>query len=80
MKIELLCFAAMKDYFPSRSSREFPDEISVSELKGILKAEKPDCSSVLNVSRIAINQQIVQDEEEIEEGSVVAVLPPSSGG
>ncbi|MBM9589913.1 MoaD/ThiS family protein [Leptospira sp. 201903075] len=80
MKIQLLSFAALKDFFPSKQELRFDGTKSVSELKSYLSNLKPEATNLIKISRISINQIIAKDSDSITEGAVVAILPPSSGG
>lgn len=80
MRIELICFAGMKDFFPSKSNLDLEREKTISDLRVFLETNRPEASSLIQVSRFAINQSIVKDDEKLFEGASVAVLPPSSGG
>ncbi|TGN08500.1 MoaD/ThiS family protein [Leptospira ilyithenensis] len=80
MKIQLLCFAAMKDFFPAHEDLTLEGVHTLSDLKLYLQNQNPKASSLLKISRFAINQTIVSEEESIFDGAVIAVLPPSSGG
>ncbi|TGK03656.1 MoaD/ThiS family protein [Leptospira selangorensis] len=80
MDIQLLFFAAVKDHFPDLKKIEVSEGDSIVHLRKILTNTNPDSESILKVSRFAVNQSIVGDDFVLREGSVVAVLPPSSGG
>ncbi|MGJ4746545.1 MoaD/ThiS family protein [Leptospira sp. SA-E8] len=80
MDIQLLFFAAVKDHFPDLKKIEVSEGDSINHLRKILAHTNPSSESILKVSRFAVNQAIVGDDFVLREGSVVAVLPPSSGG
>lgn len=80
MDIQLLFFAAVKDHFPDLKKIEVSEGDSIVHLRKILTNTNPGSESILKVSRFAVNQSIVGDDFVLREGSVVAVLPPSSGG
>ncbi|GBF37875.1 MoaD/ThiS family protein [Leptospira johnsonii] len=80
MDIQLLFFAAVKDHFPDLKKIEVSEGDSILNLRKILTHTNPGSESILKVSRFAVNQSIVNDDFVLREGSVVAVLPPSSGG
>ncbi|PJZ76200.1 MoaD/ThiS family protein [Leptospira neocaledonica] len=80
MDIQLLFFAAVKDHFPDLKKIEVSEGDSILHLRNILTHTNPGSESILKVSRFAVNQTIVGDNFVLREGSVVAVLPPSSGG
>ncbi len=80
MSVEILFFAAMKDHFPAQDRLILNGGESIADLRNILSDLKPEASSLLQVSRFAVNQKVVGDEFTVPEGAVIAVLPPSSGG
>ncbi|TGK00707.1 MoaD/ThiS family protein [Leptospira semungkisensis] len=80
MFVQVLFFAAMKDHFSSQERLELTEESNVRGLRDFLLERKPEASSLLQVSRFAVNQVVVGDEFILQEGAIVAVLPPSSGG
>ncbi|PJZ50032.1 MoaD/ThiS family protein [Leptospira saintgironsiae] len=80
MDIQLLFFAAIKDHFPDLKKIEVSEGDSIIHLREMLTHKSPSSESILKVSRFAVNQVIVSDDFVLREGSVVAVLPPSSGG
>ncbi|TGK79149.1 MoaD/ThiS family protein [Leptospira noumeaensis] len=80
MKIQLLSFAALKDFFPSKQEMNLDGIKTVSDLKTHLLGLNPDAEKLIKISRISVNQTIAKDSDLITEGAVVALLPPSSGG
>ncbi|TGL55838.1 MoaD/ThiS family protein [Leptospira kemamanensis] len=80
MKVEILFFAALKDFFPSKQEKEIEANTTVTTLKELLCKENPNATKILNVSRVSINQRISKDSDLIPNNAVLAILPPSSGG
>ncbi|MCW7482837.1 MoaD/ThiS family protein [Leptospira kanakyensis] len=80
MKIQLLSFAALKEFFPSKQDLSLEGINTVSDLKSYLLGLKPDAEKLIKISRISVNQTISKDSDLITEGAIVALLPPSSGG
>jgi len=80
MEIQLLSFAALKDFFPSKQDLSLEGIKTVSDLKMYLRLRNPDATNLIKISRISINQIIAKDSDPIIDGAVVAILPPSSGG
>ncbi|PJZ70068.1 molybdopterin synthase sulfur carrier subunit [Leptospira perolatii] len=80
MNITLLCFAALKDFFPASENLHLDKIGTVADLKEFLQSKEPKAAELLEVSRFAVNQSIVNEQDLLVDGSVVAVLPPSSGG
>ncbi|TGL19934.1 MoaD/ThiS family protein [Leptospira yanagawae] len=80
MEVEILYFAALKDYFPNKQQREIERETSVSTLIEILIKENPDAAKILKVCRVSINQKMAKESDTIPKNASIAILPPSSGG
>ncbi|HVG17099.1 MAG TPA: MoaD/ThiS family protein [Chitinophagaceae bacterium] len=77
MKVQV--FAALKDYFDP--SFELNDNAStVSEVKERLLRMNPDATSLLNLSRFAVNEEIVGEDFKINTHDLISILPPASGG
>jgi molybdopterin synthase sulfur carrier subunit len=51
---------------------------TTEELRILLKRKYPQISKILDVSRLAVNNEYY--EGELKEGDVVAIIPPVSGG
>ncbi|WP_039947941.1 MoaD/ThiS family protein [Leptospira fainei] len=80
MKIELLCFAAMKDFFPAKESIDLEAIRTIADLRSVLESKNPLSGPLLRISRFAVDQVIVGEDHSLVDGQTVAVLPPSSGG
>lgn len=80
MRISLLYFAALKEAFGT-SEEEFRSEderLSIFSLRGRLAGRRPGIA--LESVRVAVNEEFVTNEHLVEDGDVVAFLPPVSGG
>jgi molybdopterin converting factor subunit 1 len=53
---------------------------TVAQLRALLAEQIPALDSLLQVSRIAVNQDFADDAQVIKSGDEVAVIPPVSGG
>jgi molybdopterin synthase sulfur carrier subunit len=75
MKIKVLTFGILTDYYPS----EF--EVDVKNLKDLLyqMAEKFPLLTEMEL-RVAVNNVVVNVDHEINFNDVVAIMPPYSGG
>ncbi|MDF3818391.1 MoaD/ThiS family protein [Leptospira sp. 96542] len=80
MKIQLLSFAAFRDFLPNTQTLELESSATVADLKNLLKQQYPELTKLLGISRVSINQSIVAETEVINDGAIIALLPPSSGG
>ncbi len=54
--------------------------LTVAELRLQLAAHWPAIAKLLERSRIAVNDQIVEDSAQVPENAEIALLPPVSGG
>ena len=77
MNIEV--FAVLKNYFEKKFQIE-DDVTTIGELRRKLVNINPAAISALAISRFSVNEIFVEDGFEIRPGSMVCVLPPSSGG
>lgn len=79
MKIEIQVFAGLKDFLPSDLS--IYEQLTIAGLKEYIIQNYPQSETLLSISKIAINQKIVDDESiTIHWNDTVALLPPFSGG
>jgi molybdopterin converting factor small subunit len=79
MRVEIVCFGAMRDYLPSgakgnRAGLELPSGASVSDLMDSLKAPHALAHSVL-VDGIKADLST-----QLTEGAEVTLMPPFAGG
>jgi len=81
MKVKVLLFAQAKQIVGDEWIEvELKDGAKVSELKSTLAILKPDLASLLSRSSIALDQNYATDDDEVNEGVEVAMIPPVSGG
>jgi len=79
MMIEIKTFAAFTDYFPQQFCVEEPLR-NVLDLRVLLGARNPEAEKLLNTARFAINHHFISENAEIEDGTIVYLIPPSGGG
>ena len=81
MKIRILFFAQLKDMFgESECTREYDRELSVRELVHSLSEER-DVKQFLNHPMLyAVNEEFAKSDRALQDGDVVAFLPPMCGG
>jgi len=79
LKIKVLTFGIFTDIF-SASSVELtvPLPISVKEFKDFIKNKFTETKELKFT--IAVNESYANDDEIIEEGNIIALIPPVSGG
>lgn len=82
MQVHLLTFGVLRDWFGSRSSRELPENATVSALLHVLSQEKAAQIPPATWSSIAVsvNAEYAQSSHVLREGDEVGLLPPVSGG
>lgn len=80
MKIQLLFFGITTDLVGKNSlSFELNSEATVENLKDILIKEFPKLKNIHQFA-IAVNEEYADDDLLINNGDVVAIIPPVSGG
>ena len=80
MKIQLLFFGITTDLVRKNSlSFELNSEATVENLKDILIKEFPKLKNIHQFA-IAVNEEYADDDLLINNGDVVAIIPPVSGG
>ena len=81
MKIRLLAFASAGDALgASEMEVELPADSRVADLRARLERDCPALSPLWPRLAIAVDGRIAGRDEELREGSEVALLPPVSGG
>ena len=80
MELEITAFGIAKDILGSRIYRlEVSSSISVAQLKEQLYREFPQFQALKSLA-IAINEEYAIDNQRIEPGDQVVLIPPVSGG
>jgi molybdopterin converting factor small subunit len=79
MRVEIVCFGAMRDYLPpsangNRAEVEVPSGGSVADLMDALRAPHSLAHSVL------VDGTRAELSTELTEGAEVTLMPPFSGG
>ena len=80
MKLKILAFAQLKDYFPAEFEVELPADGCVADVVKQLKEQKPESEATLQTCRFALAEEMVTAEQSLQHGQSLAILPPSSGG
>lgn len=74
MRVRILVFGILKDFFPESSTVELPEGSRISDL--LARYEHPAFQS----AAVAVNQEYVKPDHALRDGDEVALLPPVSGG
>ncbi len=78
MEIKVLYFANVREAVGKDSETIRFTGKTTEDLKRLLKNKYPQIANVLDLCRIAVNNEYY--EGELKEGDVVAIIPPVSGG
>ena len=80
MKIKILFFGMSKDLAGTNGvSIQIDKNISVYDVRKLLLRNYPSFGS-MDTFAIAVNEGYADDETEINDNDVIAVIPPVSGG
>lgn len=81
MQVTLLYFAALRDCRGSSEERlNLPEDVAnVKDLLSYLD-QQPSLSGKLKSVRVAVNETFVESDTTLNEGDVVALIPPVQGG
>jgi|TARA_B110000902_G_scaffold231667_1_gene274092 molybdopterin synthase sulfur carrier subunit len=80
MEIELLFFGSIQDVIGKRTEKvTLSSSLSIKEFRVFLEEKYPKLKTQTQFS-MAINMEYATDEQLIENGDMVALIPPVSGG
>ena len=81
MKITVLFFARARELAGTNSAQiTLPEEADVDAALNLIGAEFPDLRKHLSSCRTAVNEEFVPLETHLSDDSVLAIIPPVSGG
>ena len=80
MPIVVLYFAAARDAAGTDQETLARPPATVGELRRALADLRPGLARVLARSRIAVDQEFVEDDARLPDGAEVAIVPPVAGG
>lgn len=80
MNVQLKMYAGLKDHFGDSLDLDMHPEVSIAGLKNRLFEISPSSFELLEKCRFAINQEFAACETRLNDGDVIDILPPSSGG
>ena len=79
--VKVLCFAQLRDYLgASDFTVSLPSDATGRELLDALRQRSQRIGPLLDVSRLAVNQEYVAADVRLQDGDEVVVIPPVSGG
>jgi len=81
MILNIKLFAILKDRVgEDHITLEVQSPIQAKGLKNFIKDRFSDIGEFMEVTRVAVNEEFVSDSHVINEGDIIALIPPSSGG
>jgi molybdopterin converting factor subunit 1 len=81
MIVEVLLFASLKDAaHADRISVSLSQDATVADLLHAVSDQHPALSRHLPHCRVAVNREYARNDEPVQEGDEIALLPPVSGG
>ena len=79
--VKVLCFAQLRDSLgASDFTVSLPSDATGHELLDVLRQRNSRIGPLLDVSRLAVNQEYVAANVRLQNGDEVVVIPPVSGG
>ena len=85
MQITVLCFAQLKEFFAAQSKLELDLGLDVHAaceklLEGLPADRRAKARALIAACRFSIGDEFVENDFCLEEGLVLCLLPPPSGG
>lgn len=81
IQIEVLFFAAAKEIVNAKNcSLMLSAGSKVADVRQSLLDRFPKLETILKQSRLAVNDTYAADDQTVESGDEIAVIPPVSGG
>lgn len=82
MNVQLLYFAAVRELVGVDEERvSLPGDVAtVADLAAFLTRHRPSLAGRLGSVRFARNETFATNDERLEEGDVIALIPPVAGG
>ena len=78
-KLEILCFGMVEDIVgQKRTQLDFNHGLRVSDLKSQMEQLFPALRATSY--KVALNEQICEENQEIQANDILALLPPFAGG
>lgn len=81
MRIQVLCFAAVRDALGAgRIELELDPGATVDVALAALAARTPEFSPLIATLRVAVDEEFAAGSDVLQPGATLALLPPMSGG
>jgi len=81
MRVRVLYFAGARDAVgASEETREIADGATVADFTRAIAAANAELGARIESVRVARNERFADPSERIEDGDVLAIIPPVAGG
>ena len=81
MKVTVRIFASAREAAGWEQRQiELPDDATAAVARAALRKLVPTAAAALDSAALAVNQKYARDEQRLENGDELAILPPVSGG
>jgi hypothetical protein len=78
--VRLEFHGGLRDFFPNSRDFALPDPVSARELLDILRNENPLAANLLQNTRVADNERMLDSGEMLKPTGTYHLLPPPGGG
>jgi molybdopterin converting factor small subunit len=80
INIRILFFGSLKSYFGNHLKLHVQKGLKVGSIINQLKEKTPEADKILSSCRIAVDEEVQDEEYELKKSGEIAILPPYSGG
>jgi sulfur-carrier protein len=80
MKIKIKVFATLKDYFETEFEMDINEGLTVQDVIDVIMIKNSFALPILSKCRVAINENFVQGDYNVQKNEELFIIPPSSGG
>jgi len=80
LDIRIKTFAALKSYFKDEFEIQLEKGASILDAMQHLEKLNPKASHILSHSLVAIDDEMAEKATQLQDGQLVCILPPVSGG
>lgn len=81
IRVQVVYFGSARDIAGSREEEySFPNTVSVDTLLSTAESRHKGLVNLRKSIRVAVNESVISTEVTLDDGDVVAILPPVAGG
>ncbi len=80
MKLQILYFAAVRELVGIDEEHVTVDAATIADVATFLATHRPALAGRLGAVRFARNETFATNDERVEDGDVIALIPPVAGG